>query len=149
MKIVFHVLSCLMNLQAIALAQETFVEVVTDMDTAVSLFYGRLFVLDPSLRPLFPDDLAAHGCKFMGALHTALNGLSEPETVITVIKQWGEQHGHYGVRDAYYHTFGRALFWMLAQRLQERFTPEVADAWTELYYLLAGLMKEAAVQTQS
>jgi nitric oxide dioxygenase len=136
-----------MNLQAIALVRETFGEVMVDRETAVTLFYGRLFALDPSLRPLFPEELLEQGCQFMDGLQLAINGLSEPEMVMTAVKQWGAQHVHYGVRDEHYHTFGRALLGMLAQLLGNHYTPDVAEAWAEAYYLVVGLMKEAAVQT--
>lgn len=133
-----------MNLTAIALVRESFAEIWADKETAVTLFYGRLFTLDPSLRPLFPDDLVTHGCQFITALQWAVNGLSEPEMIMTAVKQWGEHHAHYGVQDEHYHTFGRALLWLVARNLGERYTPEVSEAWTEAYYLVAGLMKEAA-----
>jgi len=131
-----------MNLDAIALVQET-ITVVEPMATAGE-FYGRLFVLDPSLRPLFTHDLELQGVRFMAALQVAVGGLSEPELMVTAVKQLGKRHAGYGVRVEHYHTFGEALLWTLEIQLGDRWTAEVAAAWTEAYYLLAGLMKEAA-----
>jgi hypothetical protein len=42
-------------------------------------------------------------------------------------------------------TVGAALLWTLEQGLsEETFTPEVREAWTSTYALLAGVMKDAA-----
>ena len=131
-----------MNLHAIALVQETLAQ-VEPMATAVT-FYDRLFTLDPALRPLFTHDLERHGIRFMAALQAAVNGLSEPELMVTAVKQLGQRHVTYGARPEHYHIFGAALFWTLEQQLGDGWTPAVAAAWTEAYYLLAGLMKEAA-----
>ncbi|GIK56143.1 MAG: hemoglobin [Chloroflexota bacterium] len=131
-----------MKLDAIALVQETLVQ-IEPAATAV-IFYDRLFTLDPTLRPLFTHDLTLQGLRFLAALHVAVGGLSEPELMVTAVKQLGKRHVAYGVRPEHYHTFGKALFWTLEQQLGDRWTPAVAAAWTEAYYLLAGLMKEAA-----
>ncbi len=133
---------CPMKLDAIALVQETFAQ-IEPAATAV-VFYDRLFTLDPTLRPLFTHDLTLQGLRFLAALHVAVGGLSEPELMVTAVKQLGQRHVAYGVRPEHYHTFGKALFWTLEQQLGDRWTPPVAAAWTEAYYLLAGLMKEAA-----
>ncbi len=133
-----------MNLTAIALVRETFGQARLQSSEAVALFYGRLFTLDPTIRPLFKQNLDEHGQQFMQALLQAINGLGEPETIVTTIKQLGQRHTLYGVHPHHYHTFGQALLWTVAHQLGERYTPAVAEAWHEAYYLLAGLMKEAA-----
>jgi hemoglobin-like flavoprotein len=48
------------------------------------------------------------------------------------------------VRDQHYDTVATALLWTLEQGLGSDFTPEVKDAWTAAYTVLAGTMKHAA-----
>lgn len=110
------------------------------------LFYGRLFEQHPELRPLFPTDLGQQGARWLAALQFAITGLNQPQTIVAAIKQLGQRHAGYGVRDDHYHLMGEALLWSLAQTLGDAFTPEVETAWAEAYSLLAGLMKEAASQ---
>ena len=43
------------------LVQQTFAKVVPIANQAAALFYGRLFEMDPSLRPLFKTDLRRAG----------------------------------------------------------------------------------------
>jgi hemoglobin-like flavoprotein len=134
----------LMNLDTIALVQDSMEKVMQDADTAVTLFYNRLFRLDPALQPLFPPDLNVHGRRFLATLNLGICGLDAPETIIPAIKEVGRIHAGYGVQPQHYHTMGRALLWTLAQMQGDTFTPALGEAWTEAYYLLAGLMKEAA-----
>ena len=44
-----------------SLVRDSFAKVVPIGDTAASLFYGRLFELNPNLRPLFTTDLQEQG----------------------------------------------------------------------------------------
>jgi hemoglobin-like flavoprotein len=127
------------------LVQSSFTKQVQPIaDAAASLFYARLFQLDPSLRPLFKADMAAQRRAVMGMLATAINGLDDLDTLLPAVKSLGRRHVGYGVKDADYDTVGRALLDALQQGLGDGFTPELRDAWAEAYALLAGVMRNAA-----
>jgi hemoglobin-like flavoprotein len=130
--------------ERIDLVKKTFEQVRPMGTLATELFYSRLFQLDPSLRPMFKHDLKAQSAKLMAALTLAVNGLDRPESIIPALQSLGRRHAGYGVCDEHYYTVGEALLWTLHQALGDEFTPEVKAAWTETYYLLAGVMKEAA-----
>ncbi|MCA9958768.1 MAG: hypothetical protein KC413_12975 [Anaerolineales bacterium] len=134
-----------MNLHAITLVQASLERVMQQGETVVALFYAHLFMLDPALRTLFPPDLSEHGRSFLAALQLGVNGLLASETMIPAIKQIGYLHARHGIGPRHYHTFGQAWLWTLAQVLGDTFTEEVAEAWQEAFYLVAGLMKEAAI----
>jgi hemoglobin-like flavoprotein len=51
---------------------------------------------------------------------------------------------NYGVVDSHYDTVGAALLWTLKQGLGEAFTPQVEQAWAEVYQTLASTMKSVA-----
>lgn len=133
-----------MNEQTIVLVQGTFKLVVPIADTAATLFYGRLFELDPSLKPLFKGDMQEQGKKLMQMLAIAVNSLRDPDTLIPAVRNLGVRHINYGVQDSHYETVGEAILWTLEQGLGDDFTPEVKAAWTEVYITLATVMKEAA-----
>jgi hemoglobin-like flavoprotein len=124
--------------------QTTFGKVAPIADTAAALFYGRLFELDPSLRPLFKGDLVEQGRKLMQMIGVAVNGLDRLDQILPAVQQLGVRHAAYGVRDQHYDTVATALLWTLEQGLGSDFTPEVKDAWTAAYTVLAGTMKHAA-----
>ena len=133
-----------MNDIQIQLVQESFELVKPITDVAADLFYGRLFELDPSLRPYFQDDLSAQKDKLMTTLAFAVAGLNRPKTILPAVQALGQRHVGYGVRPEHYQTVGAALLWTLGQGLGDHFTEEVEAAWTAVYTLLANTMMEAA-----
>ena len=127
------------------LVRETWAAVVPIAPAAAALFYSRLFELDPSLRRLFRQtDVAEQGKKLMQTLAVAVAGLDRLDTLVPAVEALGRRHVGYGVRDEHYATVGAALLWTLEQGLGEAFTPDVREAWTAAYLLLAGVMTVAA-----
>lgn len=116
-------------------------------DKAAELFYGRLFELDPSLKPLFKGDMAQQGRKLMTMIGTAVSGLTRLDQIVPAVRDLGRRHVGYGVKDAHYATVGAALLWALETGLGPAFTPEVKAAWATTYGTLAGVMKQAAAAT--
>ena len=135
-----------MTPEQIALVQRTFEKVRPISETAAELFYGRLFALDPSVRPLFKGDMKEQQRKLMDTLEIMAKGLSVQEVILPALKGLGKRHAGYGVKPEHYGTVGSALLWTLQQGLGEEFTPEVREAWAEAYNLMAGVMKEASVE---
>ena len=131
------------------LVQATFAKVAPIADEAAALFYGRLFELDPSLRPMFTTDLTEQGRKLMRMIGMAVNGLDRLDELVPVVRQLGARHAGYGVRDEHYTTVATALVWTLEQGLGPDFTPEVKDAWVAVYGVLATTMKDAAAAVPS
>jgi len=133
-----------MNNQEVQNLQRSFELVEPIAETAASLFYARLFELDPSLRPMFKSDLKTQGEKLMSTLKLVVVGLDNPEKIIPAVQSLGKRHASYGVQPQHYETVGAALLWTLEKGLGEAFTPEVEDAWKNAITLLSGLMLEAA-----
>ena len=138
-----------MNSAQINLVQSTFAQVRPIAVTAAEIFYNRLFVLDPALRPMFKGDLAHQGRMLMAMLNSAVNGLTNLDAIVPVVRQLGARHANYGVRQEHYATVGSALLWTLEQGLGDKFTPAVRDAWLTAYELLAGVMQMGAIEAQS
>ncbi len=126
------------------LVQETFRMVVPIKDQAAGMFYDRLFALDPQIRPLFKGDMKRQGALLMAMIATAVNGLNRLDEIASAVQELGRRHAGYGVRDEHYATVGAALLWTLEQGLGAAWTPEVKEAWTACYALLAGVMQQAA-----
>jgi hemoglobin-like flavoprotein len=113
-------------------------------DLAATLFYDRLFELDPTLRRLFRrTDMAAQKKVLMQTLTVVVRSLDRLETLVPAIQALGRRHAGYGVRASHYDTVGAALLWTLGQGLGEGFTPELHDAWAEAYGVLATVMIDA------
>jgi hemoglobin-like flavoprotein len=127
-----------------ALVRDSFAKVAPIAPQAAALFYDRLFVLDPTLRPLFKGDMNDQGRKLMAMIGTAVANLGKLETIVPAVQDLGRRHATYGVPPASYDTVAAALLWTLGQGLGDAFTPPVEAAWTEAYTILATVMKDAA-----
>ncbi len=132
--------------EQITLVQDSFRKVLPIADAAATLFYARLFDLDPSLERLFKNDIAEQGRKLMQMIGVAVRGLDRPEQILPAVQALGARHVGYGVRDAHYATVGAALLWTLEYGLDEAFTPEVRDAWAAVYRVLADTMQQGAAE---
>jgi hemoglobin-like flavoprotein len=127
-----------------ALVRDSFAKIVPIGPQAAALFYDRLSVLDPGLRPLFKGDMAEQGRKLMAMIGTAVANLRNLEAIVPVVQDLGRRHAGYGAQPAHYDTVAVALLWTLGQGLGDAFTPPVRAAWTEAYTTLATVMKDAA-----
>lgn len=133
-----------MTPRQIQLVQETWAMVVPIVNTAADLFYGNLFEMDPSLRAIFPQDMAQQKKKLMAMLGTAVNGLKNLETIIPAVQASGARHVDYKVTAPMYDTVGAALLKTLEQGLGDAWNDEVKEAWTVTYTTLASVMIGAA-----
>jgi hemoglobin-like flavoprotein len=133
-----------MTPQQITLVKTTWAQVVPIKEKAAELFYGKLFEMDPAVKPLFKTDTVEQGKKLMMAINTVVNSLDKIETMVPIIQDMGRRHAGYGVKAQHYDTVGAALLWTLETGLGPAFTPDVKDAWAGAYTLLATVMKEAA-----
>jgi len=89
--------------------------------------------------------MGTQGRKFREMLHLIVDSLHAHELLARHLQACGEQHRGYGVRAEHYAPVGAALLWALQQALNERYTPDVAQAWAALYHLIASAMQGAPV----
>ena len=133
-----------MTPRQIALVRESFAKVVPIREQAAALFYDRLFVIDPSTRPLFRGDIKSQGDKLMAAIGAAVKSLDHFETMLDDLRALAQRHGRYGVREEHYASVGTALLWTLEQGLGIDFTLEMREAWATAYGLLSSTMIAAS-----
>jgi hemoglobin-like flavoprotein len=129
----------------IALIRESWTAVDPIQDVAATLFYDRLFELDPTLRRLFRrTDMVQQKKILMQTLTVVVKSLDRLEQLVPAVQALGRRHAGYGVRASHYDTVGSALLWTLGQGLGESFVPELRDAWAEAYAVLASVMITAS-----
>jgi hemoglobin-like flavoprotein len=131
------------------LVKQTWTMVVPIADTAAELFYGRLFELDPSVKPMFKGNMKEQGAKLMKTIGIAVSALDDLDPLIATLKDMGEKHAGYGVKDADYDTVAAALLWTLDKGLGDVFTGEVKNAWAAVYTTLADVMKQGASESKA
>ena len=102
------------------LVLRSFAQVMPIAETTAELFYGRLFELDPTLRPMFRGDMREQGRKLMQMLAVAVHGLDRLHEILPAVRAMGRRHAVYGVTDEHYDTVASALLWTLEQGLGEQ-----------------------------
>ena len=126
------------------LVQSTWKQVVPLADAAAIMFYDRLFEIDPTTKPLFRQtDMAHQRKKLLQIIGTAVASLERLDALVPVVEDLGRRHAGYGVQDKHYDSVGAALLWTLERGLGNDWTPQVAEAWTQTYGLLSGVMRRA------
>jgi hemoglobin-like flavoprotein len=126
------------------IVSETF-PLIREMAIPVSLlFYGRLFDLDPSLRQLFKIDLKEQSKKLVATLDALVEGIDDWERIVPALRELGQRHAGYGVKEEHYDTVCSALVWAFGQALQPGFDIEVRAAWTAVIQAVNEQMKMGA-----
>lgn len=133
-----------MNPHEIELIKGSWAKVVPIREQAAELFYGKLFEMDPNVKPLFKGDMKEQGRKLMMMLNTVVTSLEKLEAMVPAVQDLGKRHIQYQVKAEHYDTVGAALLWTLGAGLGDAFTDEVKAAWTKAYVTLATVMKQAA-----
>lgn len=127
-----------------ALLEASLAAVAPHGPQVVARFYERLFADNPRLRALFPDSMGPQREKLLGALIAAVQGASDPDSLVTVLQQLGRDHRKFGARPAHFATVGKALVATLQEFAGAAWTPEVAHAWVARYTFAARTMLAAA-----
>jgi len=133
-----------MNRTQKELVQKTWIMVEPIAGTAAEIFYDRLFEQEPAFKAMFKSDMNKQGKMLIKTIDLAVKALDDVDQLIPVLKNLGARHVAYGVKDSDYDEVCTALLWTLEKGLGEAFTDEVKNAWTEVYDVLASVMKEGA-----
>src|SRR5689334_11342699 len=92
--------------RTVELVRKSWAAVLPISDAAASLFYERLFEIDPSVKPLFKNDMREQKKKLMQTITVAVDGLANVDKLIPVLKALGARHAGYMVEDRHYDTVG-------------------------------------------
>jgi hemoglobin-like flavoprotein len=133
-----------MTPEQIKLVQDSFRLVLPIQLQAGQIFYDRLFTLDPTLRPLFKEDLSNQIRALMAMLTTVVAKLNRLDELVPAVESLGRRHVQYGVQPEHYVTVGAALLDTLEQGLGPSFTDATREAWAAAFTTLATVMQEAA-----
>jgi len=126
------------------LVQASFEEVKPVGDVAARLFFGCLFKFEPDLEELFVGDAENQGRKLMEIVELAVEGLDSLHELVPTLLAMGSRYAAHGVAEHDYISARRALLWTLERVLGTAFTPEVREAWSTVYDLLADTARAGA-----
>ncbi|MBS1722924.1 MAG: hemin receptor [Armatimonadetes bacterium] len=122
------------------LLRNSFLQLVPVSDRAAETFYAILFERDPSVRPLFKNDMRVQGEKFMMMLATMLDALHDMDKFESECDALGRRHRTYGAVKEHYELVGTCLLLAFDEVLGEEFDAETRAAWQRLYGIVAERM---------
>jgi hemoglobin-like flavoprotein len=128
------------------LIRETFPAIREVAGPLVQLFYGRLFQIAPSVRPMFRNDIGIQARKFSDMLEALVEGLEDFDQQRPALRAMGLRHVAYGVVPAHYDTLSAAFLWALGHMLYPDLSPESKDAWAALIAEVSSTMQAGAAE---
>ena len=113
------------------------------------VFYTRLFLESPELKPLFHSSIDKQSKKLVHMLNVVVARLDRLDELIDDIRKLAVRHVSYGVKPAHYDLVGAALLWTLKTALGLDWTDALEKAWTKCYTILAGAMIAATSKPET
>ncbi|WP_405877751.1 FAD-binding oxidoreductase [Streptomyces sp. NBC_01136] len=136
----------MLSAESAAVVRATLPAVAGALDEITTRFYGAMF----RDRPELLDGMFNRGNQAGGAQRRALAGsiagfatalLEDPDTrPDTLLDRIAHKHAAVGVTDDQYTIVHKYLLGAIAEVLGDAVTPEVAAAWDEVYWLMAGAL---------
>ncbi|GGZ20336.1 globin domain-containing protein [Streptomyces poonensis] len=136
----------MLSAESAAVVRATLPAVAGALDEITTRFYGAMF----RDRPELLDGMFNRGNQASGAQRRALAGsiagfatalLDDPDTrPDALLDRIAHKHAAVGVTDDQYTIVHKYLFAAIAEVLGDAVTPEVAAAWDEVYWLMAGAL---------
>jgi nitric oxide dioxygenase len=136
----------MLSAESTALVRATLPAVAEALDEITTRFYATMF----HDRPELLDGMFNRGNQASGAQRRALAGsiagfasalLENPEArPDALLSRIAHKHAAVGVTDDQYTIVHKYLFGAIAEVLGDAVTPEVAAAWDEVYWLMAGAL---------
>jgi hemoglobin-like flavoprotein len=129
------------------LLRASFELVVERSPLVVRRFYEIFFERYPQVRPMFrstPEGLLRQEKMLTDALVAVIDHVEDASWLRTTLLSLGAKHEGYGVTDAMYGWVGECLLAALQEAAGDAWSPAIAQAWTEAFGAIAGLMCEGA-----
>lgn len=129
----------------ITLIQHTFHDLIPqDPEMEVffgDIFYRKLFAINPELRPLFHIGIAEQAHRLVTMLRWMVEHIPSEQDFHTQVAALGTRHVGYGVLPEHYMQVGEALIWVFQETMAEDFTPELKQAWLEVFQTITETMQ--------
>lgn len=122
------------------LVQTSYALVKPAGDLFATLFFRRLFEIEPKLGPMLGGDADEHSRQLLRALALGVASLDRFERISPALKLLGVKYRGLGIEEFHYGAVGEALLWTLRQSLAAHWTYDIEDAWVAAFTVIAETM---------
>ena len=117
-------------------------------DELMNVFYARLFATAPSVRTLFPRDMATQKTMLLSALVLLRGSLRSLDEIVPTLHDLWARHVAYGARPEHYPVVGAALIGAMAEIAGAGWRPAYEEAWSAAFDVVAGAMLAGAGEAE-
>ncbi len=108
-----------------------------------TIFYNRLFYINPKLRPLFKKDIRTQAREFLEYLEFVINNLDTWHKIHADVVELGKKHVQFKVNMQDFEVGREALLYTFEKILTDQWTPSTKHAWNKAYSLIVTTMAQA------
>src|SRR6185369_2614125 len=143
-----------MTARQVNLLKTSFEKILLNREQVAELFYNRLFLLNPSFRNMFKNNMKEQGQKLILTLEYVVSNFKplpsgeyplEQSLRNSLMKLGNDHKAIYGVKSAHYHKLEDTLLWTLEVVLGTDFTREVKLSWVTAYAEIAKWMMKGEI----
>lgn len=124
----------------IELLRDTLFYLQERKDLAASVFYENLFQIDPSLRPMFGEELTEQSNKALFAFGAIVAQIHDIDVCREMTRELAVRHVAYGVLPEHYASVGGAVIKTVEMVMDDAMTDEIARCWQNAYDAVAAVM---------
>ncbi|KAK3597356.1 hypothetical protein CHS0354_034600 [Potamilus streckersoni] len=138
------------------LIMESWNIIQTDMAKVGVVMFMNLFETHPDVQDVFMpfkgltreelrqnSELKTHALRVMGTVEKCLARINEPKKVIEMLHDLGARHIMYTAKVDYIDLIGPQFILAIAPNLGDKWTTEAEEAWSDLFKMIACVMKGA------
>jgi hemoglobin-like flavoprotein len=134
----------------VELLESSFAQIKVNSSEVTKRFYTVMFTDYPEVQPLFTNtNMEKQRKQLFQSLIFTVNNLRKPDVLSNALRGLGTRHTRYGVLPQHYPMVGSSLLKAFEATLGTAWTPDVQQAWTEAYEVVAQLMLEGADNSQN
>ncbi|XP_060573829.1 globin C, coelomic-like isoform X1 [Ruditapes philippinarum] len=135
---------------------ESWKEIKDDMDKVGIQMFMKLFASHPDVQDAFttfkgmsPEDLThsnqlrSHAMRVMGTVDKCLTCIHEPDIMFKTLHDLGARHVMYTAKVDYMDLIGPQFILAIQPVIGEKWNSELEQAWSDLFKLIAHVMKAA------
>ncbi len=108
----------------------------------VERFYTTLFANNPTVRPMFPDNLAEQKKKLLASIVLVVQNLRTPEKLAEPLKKLGGRHFKYNTKPEHYPVVRDTLVSVMAEMAGEHWNDQLNSDWSGALDFVASVMLE-------
>lgn len=114
---------------------------------AGNTFYANLFRAEPSIAPLFPDDMFAQSEKLWQSVVMVVESAGNLDRVVAALRDLGARHVAYGAQPEHYVLVTEVLIRTVASFMSDRWSDAHQQAWQAALEAVCATMLDGAARS--